>query len=528
MTPMKVLISDTLAESAKRVLEAREIPYDDRPGLPADELTQCLGQYDGILVRSATKLTRDVLEHSGALRVIGRAGVGVDNVDVEAATERGILVMNTPEGNTVSTAEHTFSLLLALSRNIPQAVASVRGGKWDKGTFAGVEVRGKTLGIVGVGRIGKQVARFAQGFQMKVIGFDPFITREKATELAIELVELDELFRRSDYITVHTPLTNETRHIINAAAIEKMKPGVRIINCARGGIVDEAALVAALESGRIAGAALDVFSTEPPEANQLLELGNVIATPHLGASTAEAQEQVAVDVAEQMADYLLDGRITNAVNVPLVDERVLRKLRPYVVLAERLGSLVAQMVKGRVEVIEVEACGRIGEYDAGPVSVAALKGFLGTILEGGVNEINAPIKAKERGIRIAESTGGDSEEFMSLVRVKAGTAEESVSVAGTVFGTSQARIVRINGYHVDAHPEGCLVVIVNKDVPGAIGKIGTTLGNHRVNIADMTLGRKKQGGDAMVVLNIDGEVPAEAINELRATNEIVDVTICML
>ncbi len=525
---MKVLISDKLAESGKRVLEARGIAYDDRPGLPADKLTQCLGRYDGILIRSATKLTRDVLEHSGSLRVIGRAGVGVDNVDLDAATERGILVMNTPEGNTVSTAEHTFSLLLAMSRNIPQAAASVRGGEWKKSTFAGVEVRGKTLGIIGLGRIGKQVARFAQGFQMKVIGFDPFITREKAEQLTIELVELDELFGRADYITVHTPLTNETRNVINAAAIDKMKPGVRIINCARGGIVDEDALAAALENGRIAGAALDVFATEPPAGSKLLELGNVIATPHLGASTAEAQEQVAVDAAEQVADYLLDGRITSAVNVPMVDEQVLERLRPYVALAEELGSLVAQMTKGSIEAIEVESCGHVGEYDVGPVSVAALKGFLGTILEGGVNTINAPIKAKERGIKIAESTGGDSEEFVSLVRVRASAAKESVSVAGTVFGKNDPRIVRINGYHVDAHPEGCLIIIVNRDVPGAIGKIGMTLGNHRVNIADMTLGRKREGSNAMVVLNIDGDVPPAAVDELRATGEVVEVTVCTL
>jgi len=525
---MKVLIADKLAESAKRVLEARGLAYDDKPGMSPDELKACLGHYDGILVRSATKLTRDVLGHAGSLRVIGRAGVGVDNVDVEAATERGILVMNTPEGNTVSTAEHTFSLLLALTRNIAQAAASVRAGEWKKGTFGGVELRGKTLGIVGLGRIGTTVARFAQGFQMKMIGFDPFITREKADKLGIELVELDELFERSDYVTVHTPLTNETRHMINAAAIQKMKPGVRIINCARGGIVDEEALAAAIESGRIAGAALDVFAVEPPGDSRLLKLDKVIATPHLGASTAEAQEQVAIDAAVEVADYLLDGRIANAVNAPMVDEQVLEKLRPYVGLAEKLGALAAQMVKGNIEAIEVESCGAIGEYDVGPVSVAALKGFLATILEGGVNTINAAVRAKERGIRIAESTGGDAEEFASLVRLETRAAKESVSVAGTVFGKNDPRIVRVNGYHVDAHPAGTLIIIVNRDVPGAIGKIGMTLGNHRVNIADMTLGRKEEGRNAMVVLNIDGTVPADAVEELRSTPEIVEVTVCTL
>jgi D-3-phosphoglycerate dehydrogenase len=525
---MKVLISDKLSEVGKRVLQSRGVPYDDRPGLPPDELKQCLGQYDGVLIRSATKLTRDILEHSGRLRVIGRAGVGVDNVDLEAATERGILVMNTPEGNTVSTAEHTFSMLLALSRNIPQAAASVRKGEWKKSGFAGVEVSGKTLGIIGLGRIGKQVARFAMGFQMKVIGYDPFITREKAAELGIELVELEELFRSADYITVHTPLTNETRNIIDAAAIEKMKPHVRLINCARGGIVDEQALSDALERGRIAGAALDVFSKEPPEGSRLLQFDQLVATPHLGASTAEAQEQVAVDVAEQVADYLLEGRIMNAVNAPMVDERVLEHLRPYVALAERLGALVAQMIKGNIQAIEVEACGAIAELDVGPVSVAALAGFLGTILEGGVNTINARVKAKERGIKIAESTGGSSEEFVSLVRVRASAAKESVSAAGTVFGKNDPRIVRINGYHVDAHPDGCLIVIVNRDVPGAIGRIGTVLGTHRVNIADMTLGRNREGADAMVVLNIDGDVPPEAVEALRAAEEIVEVTVCTL
>jgi D-3-phosphoglycerate dehydrogenase len=525
---VKVLISDKLADSAKRVLDARGVAYDDKPGMSPDELAACIGEYDAILIRSATKLTRDVLAQAARLRAIGRAGVGVDNVDVEAATERGILVMNTPEGNTVSTAEHTFSLLLALSRNIAQAAASVRGGEWKKSAFAGVEVRGKTLGIIGLGRIGKQVARFAQGFQMKVIGFDPFITREKAEQLGIELVELDELFGRSDYISVHTPLTNETRNMISAAAIEKMRPGVRILNCARGGVVDEEALAAAIENGRVAGAALDVFATEPPAGSRLLALSNVVATPHLGASTAEAQEQVAVDAAAQVADFLLDGRIANAVNVPMVDEQVLEQLRPHVALAERLGSLAAQMIKGNIEAIEVEACGHIADYEVGPVSVAALKGFLDTILEGGVNTINAPVKAKERGIKIAESSGGDSEEFVSLVRIKASAAKESASVAGTVFGKNDARIVRINGYHVDAHPDGCLIIIVNRDVPGAIGKIGMTLGNHRVNIADMTLGRKHEGSNAMVVLNIDGDVPAPAVDELRATPEVVEVTVCTL
>ncbi|MBN1919050.1 MAG: phosphoglycerate dehydrogenase [Verrucomicrobia bacterium] len=525
---MKVLIADKLADSAKRVLEARGLAYDDKPGMSPDELKACLGQYDGILVRSATKLKRDVLAHAGALRVIGRAGVGVDNVDVDAATERGILVMNTPEGNTVSTAEHTFSLLLALTRNIPQAAASVRAGEWKKGTFSGVELRGKTLGIIGLGRIGTTVARFAQGFQMKAVGFDPFMTREKAERLGIELVELDDLLSRSDYITVHTPLTNETRHMINAAAIEKMKPGVRLLNCARGGIIDEEALAAAIESGRVAGAALDVFSTEPPGDNRLLKLDKVIATPHLGASTAEAQEQVAVDAAVEVADYLLDGRIANAVNAPMVDEQVLERLRPFVVLAEKLGAIVAQMVKGTIEAIEVECCGAIAEHDVGPVSIAALKGFLDTILEGGVNTINAAVRAKERGIKIAESTSGDAEEFVSLVRIEARGGKGGVGVAGTVFGKNDPRIVRINGYHVDAHPAGALVLIVNRDVPGAIGKIGMTLGNHRVNIADMTLGRKEEGRNAMVVLNIDGSVPPEAVDELRSTPEVVEVTVCTL
>jgi len=525
---MKVLISDKLADSAKHVLDARGLAYDDRPGLSPDELKACLGHYDGILIRSGTKLTRDVLDHAGSLRVIGRAGVGVDNVDLDVATERGILVMNTPEGNTVSTAEHTFSMLLALSRNIPQAVVSVRRGEWNKSTFAGVEVRGKTLGVIGLGRIGTQVAKFAHGFQMKVVGYDPFITREKAEQLGIDLVELDELFARSDYITVHTPLTSETHNIIDAAAIEKMKPGVRIINCARGGVVDEDALGAALDSGRIAGAALDVFATEPPAGSKLLELPNVITTPHLGASTTEAQEQVGIDAAVQVADYLLDGRIGSAVNAPTVDQQVLEKLRPYVQLGEHLGSLAAQLVKGNIESIEVEVCGLIADYDTGPVSVAALKGFLGTILEGTVNTINAPVKAKERGIKLVESTGGDSEEFISLVRVRAAAAKESVDVAGTVFAKNDPRIVRINGYHVDAHPDGWLMIIVNRDVPGAIGKIGMTLGNHRVNIADMTLGRKREGSNAMVVLNIDGDVPADAVDALRATDEILEVTICKL
>jgi len=526
---MKVLISDKLSQQGKEILQARGLQFDEKTGLPPEELRQAIGQYDGIIIRSGTKLTKEILQNPGRLKAIARAGVGVDNVDVPTATEKGIVVMNTPGGNTVSTAELTFSMLLALSRKIPQAWDSVRKGEWKRGKFEGVEVRNKTLGIIGLGRIGTQLAKYAKAFDMRVVAYDPYVSPEKAQQLGVEMVGLDELFGQSDYISVHTPLTGETKNLLNREAISKMKAGARIVNCARGGIVDEEALLEAIKEGKIAGAALDVWSKEPPAGNPLLEMENVVATPHLGASTAEAQDNVAIEAAELMADFLLDSKVKNAVNVPSVDEKVLQQLRPYIFLSEKLGSLTAQMLKGSLQALEVIYSGELEQAEVTPLTIGMLKGFLGHVLDSDVNEVNAPSKAKERGIQIVESKSSKSEDFAALVKVVAKSDAEEVSVAGTVFGKrNDPRIVRVNDFHVDAVPTGTLIIIMNWDRPGAIGKIGMTLGNNNVNIADMTLGRKKAGESAVVVLNIDGDIPEKVVEELKQLDEVIDVKVVYL
>jgi D-3-phosphoglycerate dehydrogenase len=527
---MKVLISDKLSEQGKNVLRERGVEFDDKPGLSPEELKSIIGDYEGLIVRSATKATADIISAANKLRVIGRAGVGVDNIDIEAATQKGILVMNTPGGNTVSTAQHTFSMLLAMSRNIPQACASIKEGKWEKSKFKGTEVTGKVLGIVGLGRIGSVVSSYAKAFGMNVIVYDPFLTSERAEQLNINQVDLDEIFARSDYITVHTPLTRDTKDIINAETIAKMKDGVRILNCARGGIVDEEALLEGVRNGKVAGAALDVFLNEPPENNPLLEMSNVVATPHLGASTAEAQDQVAIDVAHQIADYLQTGKVVNGINLPSVDEKTYEQLKPFFMLSEKLGSFTSQVVKGTVKSIDVSYSGNINELDVSSLTRSLLKGFLAPILEGDVNFINAPVLAKERGIKVNETKISDSEDFASLISVRATTEEDKVfSVSGTVFGKRMdPRIVRIDEYHVDAHPTGCLVLIANKDNPGAIGRIGTTLGDSGVNIADMTLGRKSEGDIAVVVLNLDGAIPDEVVDRLEKLDDVIEAKIIYL
>lgn len=526
---MKVLISDKLSEQGKEILKNRGIEFDEKTELPPEQLKEIIGQYDGIIIRSGTKLTKDALAKPGRLKAIARAGVGVDNVDVPVATEKGIVVMNTPGGNTVSTAELTFSMILSLSRKIPQAWDSLRKGEWKRSKFAGVEVRGKTLGIVGLGRIGAQLSQYAKAFEMKVIAYDPYVSPERAEQVGVQMVELDRLIRESDYISIHTPATPETRNLINRETIAKMKPSARIINCARGGIVDEEALLEALKAGKLAGAAIDVWSQEPPTGNPLLELENVVATPHLGASTKEAQDNVALEAAELMCDFLLTGRVRNAVNAPSVDEKLLERLRPYIFLSEKLGSLAAQMLRGNLQTLEVTYSGELDEMDVAPLTVGMLKGFLGHVLDSDVNEVNATSKAKERGIRVVESKTSKSEDFASLVRVVAKSDAGDISVAGTVFGKrNDPRIVRINDYHVDAIPVGSLIVITNWDRPGAIGKIGMTLGNLKLNIADMTLGRKKAGETAIVVLNIDGDIPDVAVEELERLVEVIDVKVVHL
>jgi len=526
---MKILISDKLSQQGKDVLKQRGLEFDDRTDLTPEQLKEVIGQYHGIIIRSGTKLTKDVLENPGKLKVIARAGVGVDNVDLPTATEKGIVVMNTPGGNTVSTAELTFSMILALSRKIPQAWESLRKGEWKRSKFAGVEVRNKTLGIIGLGRIGTQLSHYAKAFGMRVIAYDPYVAPERAEQLGVEMEDLDKLFSESDYISIHTPATAETKNLIGKDAIAKMKPTARIVNCARGGIVDEEALVEALEQGRIAGAAVDVWSQEPPTGNPLLEKDNVVATPHLGASTKEAQDNVAIEAAELISDFLLEGKLRNAVNVPSVDEKVLQQLRPYIFLSERLGSLTAQMLKGNLQTLEVTYSGELDQADVGPLTVGMLKGFLGHVLDSDVNEVNATSKAKERGIQVVESKTSKSEDFAALVKVVAKSDAEEISVAGTVFGKrNDPRIVRVNDFHVDAIPEGSLIIITNWDRPGAIGRIGMTLGDQKVNIADMTLGRRKAGESAVTLLSIDGDIPDEVVEELQKLDEVIDVKVVHL
>jgi D-3-phosphoglycerate dehydrogenase len=526
---MKVLISDKLSQQGKDILQRRGVEFEEKTGLTPEELKEAIGQYDGIIIRSGTKLTRDVLENAGQLKAIARAGVGLDNVDIPTATEKGIVVMNTPGGNTVSTAELTFSMLLALSRKIPQAWDSLRKGEWKRSKFRGVEVRNKTLGIIGLGRIGTQLSKYAKAFDMRVLGYDPYVSAERAQQIGVEMVDLEQLFGESDYISVHTPLTAETKDLLGKEAIGKMKPGARILNCARGGIANEEALIEALQEGKLAGAAVDVWTKEPPSGNPLLEMENVVATPHLGASTTEAQDNVAVEAAELIADFLLEGKVKNAANVPAVDEKVLDQLRPYIFLSDKLGSLTAQMLKGNLQTLEVTYSGELEQTDVAPLTVGMLKGFLGHVLDSDVNEVNAPSKAKERGIQVVESKTSKSEDFAALVKVVAKSDVEEVSVAGTVFGKkNDPRIVRVNDFHVDATPEGSLIIITNWDRPGAVGKIGTTLGDSSVNIADMTLGRKKAGETAVTLLNIDGDIPDNVVEELQQLDEVIDTKVVHL
>lgn len=521
----RVLVSDPLAEEGVEVFRrAQGIEVDIETNLSPEELKAVIRDYDAIAIRSSTKLTADIIEAAERLKVIGRAGIGVDNVDLEAATRKGIVVMNTPEGNTITTAEHTISLLLALARRIPQATASVKAGKWEKKKFMGTEVFNKTLGIIGMGRIGRIVADRAKGLHMNVVAYDPFLSEEVVTKLGVEMVSLDELFRRSDFITVHTPKTKETVGLINAKAFEKMKKGVYIINCARGGIVDEKALYDAIVSGKVAGAALDVFEKEPPGDNPLLGLEQVICTPHLGASTEEAQVNVAVAVAEQIVDFLLKGTVKNAVNVPSVSAEILPHLSPYLNLAERLGSFTAQILQGGVKEVHLQYTGDVAQYGIEPITAALLKGFLTPILSGNINFVNAPILAKSRGIKVTESVTERHEDYSNLITIKAISDKEEISVSGALLGRRNPRILRINNFLVEAVPEGNILFIYNEDRPGVIGNIGTTLGRNNINIGMMQFGRDRLGGMAVSLLHLDDPVGKEVLEELQGLKHIIRVT----
>jgi len=528
---IKVLIADPVAKRGHDILrQARGLHVDERTGLAEAELCKMIAAYDAVIVRSETRITKAVLYAAKKLKVVGRAGVGVDNVDVDAATKRGVIVMNTPGGNTISTAEHTFSMLLALARNIPQAHGSLKAGKWNRKPFQGVELYNKTLGILGMGRIGSEVARRAIAFGMRVLAYDPYLSMSRAKSLQVELVELNEVFERSDFITVHMPLTDETRGMIGKAAFEKMKPGVRILNCARGGMVVEADLAGALKSGKVAGAALDVFETEPlPADSPLRAFDNVIITPHLGASTAEAQESVGIEIAQSVLDALTGGIIRNAVNMPNLDAKTLGLLMPYLKFATKLGRLVSQLAPKRIEHLVVTYSGKASELDTNPVTRYVLVGFLESVAGKDVNQVNAPVLADTLGIRVEEIKSTDPIDYTELIHVAARIDGESVSVAGTFYGSlNNPRIVRINEVPVEAVPEGVLFLFENKDRPGVVGWIGTIMGKHKVNIAGMSLARNQKGGTALTVLNLDSVPGPEVIAEITKEKDISGVKVAKL
>ncbi|HEY0150266.1 MAG TPA: phosphoglycerate dehydrogenase [Allosphingosinicella sp.] len=501
----KILISDQMDPKAAEVFRAAGLQVDERPGLSKDELKAIIGGYDGLAIRSATKVTADVLEAATNLKVVGRAGIGVDNVDIAAASARGVVVMNTPFGNSITTAEHAIALMFALARELPQADASTQAGKWEKNRFMGVELTSKTLGLIGAGNIGSIVADRARGLRMKVIAFDPFLTFERGVALGIEKVELDELLARADFITLHTPLTDQTRNILSRENLAKTKPGVRIINCARGGLIDEAALKEALESGHVAGAALDVFAEEPAKSNPLFGTPGFIATPHLGASTTEAQVNVAIQVAEQIADFLTKGGVTNALNMPSLSAEEAPKLRPYMALADKLGSLVGQLEGHHATGISIEVEGAAAQLNQKPITGAVLAGLM-RIYSATVNMVNAPHLAKERGLDVREVRHDREGDYHTLVRVTVSTPEGEKFAAGTLFANEAPRLVDLFGIRVEAELEGDMIHIVNEDAPGFIGRLGTALGEAGINIGTFTLGRRAAGGEAVALIAVDSPV----------------------
>lgn len=510
----KVLIADKMSPLAADIFAERGIEVDVKPGMSPDELLACIGDYDGLAVRSSTKATAEVLEAATNMKVIGRAGIGVDNIDVVAATAHGIVVMNTPFGNSITTAEHTIAMIMSLSRMIPQANTSMRSGKWEKSKFMGVELMGKVLGIIGCGNIGAVVADRAQGVKMRVIAFDPYLSPERADELGVEKVELDDLLGRADFISLHTPLTDATRGIIDAAAIAKMKKGVRIVNCARGGLIVEADLKVGLESGQVAAAALDVFAEEPATDNPLLELENMVATPHLGASTTEAQEKVAEQVAEQMADFLISGAVTNALNMPSVTAEEAPRLKPYMKLAEQLGSFAGQVTKTGLKAVTIEYEGHVAELNTRPLTAIVVQGLLSPLMES-VNMVNALVIAKERDIDVSEVKHDRAGAYQTLIKLTVKTEAQDRSIAGTLFAGAHPRIVEIKGIPMDAELGPNMLFITNRDEPGLIGGLGTTLGDAGINIATFHLGRAEPGGDAIALVEIDQEPDTAVMDAIR-------------
>ena len=512
----RVLVSDKLSETAVQIFRDRGVDVDYLPelGKDKDALLAKIHEYDGLAIRSATKVSPKILEAATRLKVIGRAGIGVDNVDIPAATQRGIVVMNTPFGNAITTAEHALSMMMALARQIPEANASTHAGKWEKNRFMGVELYNKTLGIIGCGNIGSIVADRALGLKMKVIAFDPFLSHERALEIGVEKVELEQIWKRSDFITLHTPLVEKTRNIIDAVALAKCKKGVRIINCARGGLVNEDALYDALMSKHVAGAALDVFEVEPASSHKLFALENVVCTPHLGASTGEAQENVALQVAEQMADYLMTGAVTNALNMPSISADEAPRLKPFVALAEKLGSFAGQLTDGTISNIIIEYAGDVGEMNTRALTSAALAGILAPQM-GQVNMVSAPVVAKERGIKVDEVKQSKRGAYETYIRITVKTDKYERAVAGTVFSDGKPRIIQIKGIELECNFGPHMLYITNKDKPGFVGSVGTVLGNAKINMATFHLGRMSEGGDSICIVETDGVVPENVMQDVR-------------
>jgi D-3-phosphoglycerate dehydrogenase len=520
----KVLVSDPLSNKGLEILErAKNLTYDLKPGLSPEELKIIIPEYDGIIIRSETKLKGDLIEAGTRLRVIGRAGIGLDNVDLPAATKKGIVVMNTPQENAIAAAEHTIAMILSISRRIPQATASMKAGKWEKKKFMGVELYNKTLGMIGIGVIGTVVADRARGLKMKVIGYDPYLSKEVAEKKGVDLISYDELLSRSDFITVHTPLTDETRNLIDKNALDKMKDGVILINCARGGIINEKDLYEAIKGGKVAGAALDVFEKEPATGNPLLELEEVVTTPHLGASTGEAQENVSIAIAQQIVDYLTLGEARNAVNMPAVSPAILPFLRPYLRLGEKLGSFLGQISNYAIEELLIEYQGEVVEYGTKPITISVLKGLLTPFVGETVNFVNAPLMAKERGIKITESTSAIAEDFASLIALTARSKMEQNYIAGALFGRRELRIVKLNDFFIEALPEGYVLLVNNYDKPGVIGNLGNALGSRNINIATMQFGRDRMGGNAISLLHLDAPLPPGMLGEILRLPNIISV-----
>lgn len=511
MTKPKVLISDKMDPNAARIFEERGCAVDVITGETPEELKARIGKYDGLAIRSSTKVTAEILDAATNLKVIGRAGIGVDNVDIPYASGKGVVVMNTPFGNSITTAEHAIAMIMALARQIPAANTRTQAGEWPKKYFMGVEVTGKTLGLIGAGNIGSIVASRALGLKMKVIAYDPFLTEDRAVELGIEKVDLETLLSRADFVSLHTPLTDQTRNILSRERLENAKPGIRIVNCARGGLIDEHALKDMLESGHVAAAALDVFETEPATESPLFGAPNFICTPHLGASTTEAQVNVALQVAEQMSDYLVNGGVTNALNMPSLSAEEAPKLRPYMKLAEHLGSLVGQLAHGNLDTISIEREGAAAELQGKPITAAVLAGLMGEYSDA-VNMVNAPFLAKERGLDVREVRHDREGAYNTLLRVTVATSQGDRSVAGTLFGSDNARLVEIFGIGIEAELNGHMLYIVNEDAPGFIGRIGTLLGEHGINIGTFNLGRRDAGGEAVLLLSVDQEIPQDVVD----------------